>query len=188
MTNFDPVELVLEHGPEGNLDTGKNCAVYQVGDRYVKLNDRLTEEDMDRFTGALDSAGISYPETFYEEVEVPVYGIGDVLVIEQSDVGLTEEYFLGAEEDEYVQDIRELGLKAAGNGIKLDFGLENLYPIGEEIGVVDINDPEAIWLEEDMALHLMGSHLLNSIERLERTENFHSPHLRQMAYSWKQSV
>lgn len=187
MVNFDPVDLVLEYGPDGNVENGRNCSVYELEDGFVKLSDRLEESEGNYFTQVLDDASIAYPNTEFYVDHIPVYNIGDVLVVEQekAEPALST---LMEQPDRYINQIREMGLKAAGHDLKLDLGLDNLCFVDGQIGTFDINDPESVWTEEPLALHLMGSHLLNSVRHLEKHAGLYAPELEELARSWKKSV
>lgn len=187
MVNVDPVDLVLEHGPQGNVYDGRNCAVYELEDQFVKLSDRLEEPEGQYFKEVLDDADINYPETDFYTEHIPVYGIDDILVVEQDKVEPALPSII-EQPQKYLNQIRELGLKAAGNDLKLDLGLDNLFLVDDKIGIFDINDPESVWTDEPMSLHLMGAHLLNSIRKLERQEDMYAPELKELAQNWKRSV
>lgn len=187
MVNVDPVDLVLEYGPDGNVDDGRNCSVYELEDKFVKFSDTLNETEGQYFTQVLDEADIPYPETDFYTEHISLYGIGDVLVVEQekAETALSS---LMEEPGQYVNQIREIGLKAAAHKLKLDLGIDNLCFVEGQIGTFDINDPESVWTEEPLALHLMGSHLLNSVRYLEEHENLYAPELKELAQNWKKAV
>lgn len=187
MVNTDPVDLVLEYGPEGNIADGRNCSVYELEEGFVKLSDRLEEDEGQYFTKTLDEASIAYPDTDFYTEDIPVYGIGEVLVVEQekAEPAMPD---LMVQPGQYTNQIRELGLKAAGHDLKLDLGLDNLCFVEDQIGTFDINDPESVWTEEPLALHLMGSHLLNSVRSLEKNADLYAPELEELAKTWKNSV
>lgn len=187
MVNTDPVDLVVEYGPQGNVYNGRNCAVYELEDHFFKLSDRLEEPEGKHFAEVLDDADIRYPATEFYTEHIPVYGIGDVLVVEQEKAEPALSPII-EEPRRYLNQIREIGLKAAAHELKLDLGLDNLCFVDGKIGTFDINDPESVWTEEPMPLHLMGSHLLNSIRRLERQEDMYAPELKELAHNWKRSV
>lgn len=187
MVNVDPVDLVLEYGPEGNVDNGRNCSVYELEDGFVKLSDRLEEPEGEYFTKVLDEAGIAYPKTEFYTDHVSLYNMGDILVVEQNKAEPALSTLMENPE-QYVNRIRKIGLKAAGHDLKLDIGLENLCFIEDQIGTFDINDPESVWTEEPLALHLMGSHLLNSVRHLKKHEGLYAPELEELARNWKKSV
>lgn len=187
MTNSRIEELVLEYGPEGNVEPGKNCPVYELEDRYIKICEDLEKAEATQFKRELDNANIFYPETEFYTEEISYYGIGEVVVAEQDK---TDPILHEIMEDthNYVNEIRELGLKAAAHDIKLDLSLDNLCVGDDELGTFDINDPESVWTNEHLALHLMGSHLLNSVKKLERVKDFYAPELREMAENWKNTT
>lgn len=187
MANIDPVDLVLEYGPEGNVYNGNNCAVYELEDQFIKLADRLEENEAEYILQSLDQASIAYPETDFYPENISKYGIGEILVFEQDKAKPALPSII-EEPDKYVNQIREIGLKAAAHNLKLDLCLENLCFIDGQIGTFDINDPESVWTEEPLSLHLMGSHLLNSINKLEREQDLYAPELKQLAENWKKAV
>lgn len=180
-------DILLEYGPSGNVESGRNCRVYRLEDAYLKMADDVSVSTVDEYMHALDESGIVYPETETWHENVPFYDIGETTIVHQDMAEPAVNEILRRPE-RYVNQVRELGLKAASNSVKLDIGLDNMAFIDGELGVVDFNDQEALWLEEDLALHLMGAHLLGSVEKLEREQDFYSPELKELAENWKNTV
>ncbi|WP_414838359.1 hypothetical protein ACK3SF_03055 [Candidatus Nanosalina sp. VS9-1] len=180
-------DILMEHGPSGNVESGRNCSVYRLEDSYVKLADDVTVDTVEMYMDALDATGIAYPDTEVWQQDIPYYGLGETTVVHQDAAEPALEELI-AEPERYINRIREIGLRAASNDIKIDLGLDNLAFIEGELGIVDFNDQEALWLDEDLALHLMGSHLLNSVNKMEREQGLYSPELYELAHNWKKSV
>lgn len=184
MRSQDYIELVLDHGPNGNTENGR-LPTYILEDRTVKISDQLTPEEVRRNTEAVENAGIPAPDTESHSVEIPIYGIGEVTVVEQERVDEPGPYvFLENDESQYINWLREMGHRAASAGLKLDFGLDNFGLHEGQPVFYDLQDYESVWHDEERPFHLMGSYLTRSIDYWGREEGLRAPETREMAENW----
>lgn len=176
-------ELMIEYGDEGNVETGNNCIIYNVNEAYIKINEDFPAEKVEDYKEVLDDIGVPYPETEAWESDIKYYDIGEATVVEQEEVepAIPE---IAENPGRYVNDVREMGLKAAANEVKIDIGLDNLVFVDGELGVADLSDHEALWTDEHLALHLMGSYLLRSVEKYEEEEDLYAPGLKELGERW----
>lgn len=179
----DYMDLILEYGIEGQNDRGR-APTYFLEDKVVTFTD-LSVEEVQQNLEAVESAGINTPETYMQETNIPIYGVGDITAIEQELVESPgPEYFLENEEDYWLEHLREFGHRAAKNDLKLDFGLDNFGLSDDGLVFYDLKDEESVWHDEPVPFHMMGVYLERSLDLLAR-EGLEAPETREMAERWK---
>lgn len=185
LSDRDVIQTVVDYGPEGNVQEGNNAHVYDLGDRVMKICPGIELDEFQRNLQALDDAGIPYPSTEYGMVDIPVYGFGRELVMVAERVEDPRGYFMEQSEHRYLEELREIGHRAAASGIKLDFCLDNFGFNGHRLPLyLDYSDPESVWHEERYPFHMMAAHLRDSLNRWKREFDFHSPGLEELADDW----
>lgn len=185
LSDREVIQTVTTYGPQGTFSDGNNSSVYDLGDRVMKICPRIDEPEFRQNLQALQDAGIPYPPTEYGLVDIPIYGFGEELVMVADKVETDHSYFLAQPEHRYLNPLREIGYRAASNGIKIDFCLENFGFIEDGTPFyLDYGDPESVWHGEPYPFHMMATHLRDSLRKWEHEFDFHSPGLEDMAERW----